>query len=126
MAESIPLVSISTACDIFSKSAKLYINEKHVTHTYCFNYNLYHIHNGWHIFCGSWSYFEFLWVLKKIKHHWSTIKISESKVRSRWVAQTKLYYHLVWCQLNVNQWCGNSQSCRTLSDKSSERPVNWN
>ena len=24
------------------------------------------------------------------------------------------------------QWCGNSQSCRTLSDKSSECPVNGN
>ena len=25
-----------------------------------------------------------------------------------------------------NQWCGNSQSCRTLSNKSSECPVNGN
>ena len=25
---------------------------------------------------------------------------------------------------NYTQWCGNSQSCRTLSDKSSECPLN--
>ena len=32
-----------------------------------------------------------------------------------------------YCSLaNLTQWCGNSQSYRTLSDKSSEYLVNWN
>ena len=34
--------------------------------------------------------------------------------------------HIIVSHSHYRQRCGNSQLCRTLSDKSSECPVNWN
>ena len=64
----------------------------------------------------------YMYMIKSLWVHMYMYKIKSLQVH---IYMYMYQIKSLWVNIYM-QWCGNSQSCRTLSDKSSECLVNWN